>query len=73
MKRKEFLSELGMLTTATLIAPSALSMNKSTGENKMEEKVRVGIIGCGSVSGVYLPHLTKSPFAEVVSLCDIRP
>jgi predicted dehydrogenase len=31
------------------------------------------VIGCGSVSNSYLPVLTKCPFAEVVSLCDIRP
>lgn len=37
------------------------------------KKVRVGLIGCGSVSGVYLPHLTKSPFVEVVSVCDRKP
>jgi predicted dehydrogenase len=35
------------------------------------KKIRLGLIGCGSVSGVYLPHLTKSPYVEVVSLCDI--
>src|SRR4051812_39311119 len=37
------------------------------------KRIRVGIIGCGSVSGVYLPHLSKCPFAEVVSTCDIIP
>jgi predicted dehydrogenase len=37
------------------------------------KKVKVGVIGCGSVSGQYLPHLTKCPFAEVVSVCDIKP
>lgn len=37
------------------------------------KKVKVGVIGCGSVSGQYLPHLAKCPFAEVVSACDIRP
>jgi len=37
-----------------------------------DKRVRVGVIGCGSVSGVYLPVLTQSSFVEVVSLCDIR-
>ncbi len=37
------------------------------------KKIRVGIIGCGSVSGAYLPHLAKCPFVEVVSACDIIP
>src|ERR1051326_6995738 len=36
------------------------------------KRIRTGVIGCGSVSHQYLPQLTKSPFVEVVSLCDIR-
>jgi predicted dehydrogenase len=36
-------------------------------------RIRVGIIGCGSVSNSYLPNLSQSPHAEVVSLCDIIP
>ncbi len=31
------------------------------------------MIGCGSVSNMYLPHLSKSRHVELVSLCDIRP
>lgn len=38
-----------------------------------QQKLRIGVIGCGSVSGMYLPHLTKSPYVDVVSVCDIRP
>ncbi|MCA9184374.1 MAG: Gfo/Idh/MocA family oxidoreductase [Pirellulaceae bacterium] len=34
-------------------------------------KTRVGVIGCGSVSHRYLPHLAACPFAELVSTCDI--
>lgn len=37
------------------------------------QRVRVAVIGCGSVSGRYLPTLVQCPYAEVVSLCDIRP
>ena len=37
------------------------------------KRTRVGLIGCGSVSGVYLPHLSQSPFVELVSACDIIP
>src|SRR5215510_10503678 len=36
-------------------------------------KVKVGVIGCGSVSHAYLPHLSKSPHVELVSACDIIP
>jgi predicted dehydrogenase len=37
-----------------------------------EKKIKVAVIGCGSVSGMYLPHLSKSSFVELVSVCDIR-
>ena len=37
------------------------------------KRIRVGLIGCGSVSGSYLPQLKKCPFVEVVSLCDRKP
>ena len=37
------------------------------------KKIRVGVIGCGSVSHRYLPHLAACPFAELVSTCDIMP
>src|SRR5262245_23168310 len=36
-------------------------------------KVKVGVIGCGSVSHSYLPHLSKCPHVELVSACDIIP
>jgi predicted dehydrogenase len=43
------------------------------GAEAPKKRVRVGVIGCGSVSRVYLPDLLKCPHVEVVSLCDIRP
>ena len=73
MNRKEFISKMGILYASTLVAPTVFASDKLDEPNKVAKKIRVGIIGCGSVSGVYLPHLTKSPFAEVVSLCDIKP
>ena len=36
-------------------------------------RIKVGVIGCGSVSHKYLPHLAACPFAELVSACDIIP
>jgi len=35
------------------------------------KRTTVGVIGCGSVSGSYLPHLTKCPYAELASVCDV--
>jgi predicted dehydrogenase len=37
------------------------------------KRIKVGVIGCGSVSGSYLPVLANSPYVELVSTCDIKP
>lgn len=33
-------------------------------------KVRVAVVGCGSVSRSYIPHLKQSPYVELVAVCD---
>lgn len=68
--RRKFLYQAGMMGAAVAIASLT-----SEAKNMMQggKKIRLGLIGCGSVSGVYLPHLTKSPYVEVVSVCDIIP
>lgn len=42
-------------------------------ETRAAQRIRVGVIGCGSVSHSYLPHLKASPYVELVSACDIIP
>ncbi len=37
-----------------------------------DKKLKVAVIGCGSVSNRYLPQLKSSSMIEVVSLCDIK-
>jgi predicted dehydrogenase len=37
------------------------------------KRIKVAVIGCGSVSGSYLPQLAKCPYVELVSTCDIIP
>ena len=66
LNRREF-------TKTTLLAGAALASGATTSRAADTKRIRIGIIGCGSVSGSYLPVLTKCPYAEVVSLCDIRP
>lgn len=58
-------------TSAALAATALLNSLESWGMTP-SSKVRIGIIGCGSVSNRYLEHLQTSSYAEVVSLCDIR-
>ena len=70
MTREEFLTRSSALAAASILTPLALHANAFGNADK---KIKIGVIGCGSVSGQYLPHLSKSPFVELVSACDIRP
>jgi predicted dehydrogenase len=70
ISRKKFLYQAGMIGMATTLGPMTLQAGSSIQAGK---KTRVGVIGCGSVSTQYLPHLAKSPYVELVSTCDIIP
>ena len=63
--RREFLLKTSAAGSAILL--SALEGWAIT-ENR---KLRIGLIGCGSVSNRYIPHLKTSALVEIVSLCDI--
>src|SRR5690349_22007002 len=65
--RKEFLEKTGTAAAAVL-----LSSLTSIARQFPQGKVKVAVIGCGSVSRMYFPHLSKSPYVELVSACDIR-
>jgi Predicted dehydrogenases and related proteins len=67
ISRKEFLEKTGSAAAALLLSPVM-----SNAKHFPQGKIRVGVIGCGSVSNMYLPHLSKSPYVELVSTCDIR-
>ena len=60
ISRQEFLQRTAMAGAAMLLTSveglAAFNQNK---------KIKVALIGCGSVSGVYLPHLSKSPYVEL--------
>jgi predicted dehydrogenase len=61
---------------ATLVAGSVLSLpggRTASGAEREPKRIRVGVIGCGSVSHSYLPVLKECPYVQLVSLCDIRP
>lgn len=68
ISRQKFLQHTAMAGAAVL-----LSSLEGFAMTRPDKKTRVAIIGCGSVSGVYLPHLSKSPYVELVSACDIIP
>jgi predicted dehydrogenase len=58
--------------TAAAGAAVLLSSLESVALNASEKKLRVAVIGCGSVSNRYIPQLLSSKIIEVVSLCDIK-
>src|SRR5918993_781970 len=68
LSRQQFL-------TQTTMAGAALLMSSLEGfaSSLADKKIKVAVIGCGSVSTQYLPHLSKSKFVEIVSVCDIIP
>jgi hypothetical protein len=63
--RREFLACAAAVGAAAGVAAVAFAAEPA--------QVRVGVIGCGSVSHQYLPHLTKCRHVELVSACDIIP
>jgi len=67
ISRQEFL-KLTASAGAALLLSSLETFAKETNASKL----RVAVIGCGSVSNRYIPHLQSSPLIEVVSLCDIK-
>ena len=67
MSRSQFLTFAASAGAVSLL--TSLESLAAVGEIK---KIRVAIIGCGSVSNRYIPHLQSSPSIEIVSLCDIR-
>jgi len=74
MKRPSLLLNRRDFTKTTLLAGAALAAGAigTPAAAVPVRRIRTGLIGCGSVSNAYLPVLTRSPFVEVVSLCDIR-
>jgi predicted dehydrogenase len=68
ISRQEFLK-----MTATAGAALLLSSLETFAKENNATKLRVAVIGCGSVSNRYIPHLQSSALIDVVSLCDIKP
>src|SRR5258708_6049649 len=73
INRRQFIKETAVVGAACGITGSLLGAEPAApGSLEKRGKIRVGEIGCGSVSGSYLPNLTSHPFIEVVSVCDIK-
>ncbi len=79
LSRRNFLGNIGVMGAASVAAPSLLASSSATSQSEVGfkpfgRKIKVGIIGCGSVmNNCYAPHLGKCQYAEIVSCCDIKP
>ncbi|NBO58469.1 MAG: gfo/Idh/MocA family oxidoreductase, partial [Chitinophagia bacterium] len=67
MSRKDFMKYSAAASAAMLLN----ALHSYAGEYQIN-KIRVAIIGCGSVSNRYIPHLQTSPKVEIIALCDIK-
>ncbi|MEN9570110.1 MAG: hypothetical protein RL172_1341 [Bacteroidota bacterium] len=65
--RQEFITKTAMASAALLV-----SSLQSWAAASTDKKIKVAIIGCGSVSNRYIPQLKSSPYIQIVSLCDIK-
>ncbi len=65
MNRRNFL-KLGATTGALLSAPSARA--RLVGAN---DRVRIAIIGCGTMGRAHTYSLAQNPDCEIVALCDV--
>ncbi len=71
LNRRSFLNRAGTASAAVAFGlPALFAASHEADTLSPVKKIRVGVIGCGSVSNMYLPHLSRSPYAEVVSCCD---
>lgn len=57
----------------SLSAGAAITLAMGSARAADRPRIKIGVIGCGSVSHSYLPHLSQCPYAELVSACDIKP
>ncbi|MDX2152159.1 MAG: Gfo/Idh/MocA family oxidoreductase [Bryobacteraceae bacterium] len=55
------------------IKATAAGSIAAAGAQSQGKKIRVALVGCGSVSTQYLPNMSRSPHIQLVSVCDIIP
>jgi predicted dehydrogenase len=65
------ISRQDFLKQTTLAGAALLVSSLKSWAYTSDKKIKVAVIGCGSVSTQYLPHLSKHSFIEIVSCCDI--
>ena len=69
MKRRQFIKRMAQ-TAAALSATSALSADRVSGAN---DRVRLGLIGCGGRGMLVARLMREVPDVEFAAVCDLYP
>ena len=70
MDRREFIKNLGLTGTCTVLAGSPWLSAFSEVKHTRAERCRIGLVGCGSRGRFLLSFLSVNPKVEIVVLCD---
>ena len=71
MRRREFLSSAAIPVAAALATPSLFAQDSQPATPRTEDKIRVGIIGAGTVvREVMIPGFKKIPECEIVAVAN---
>jgi predicted dehydrogenase len=75
ISRRTFIEETVSVGTGVAIASigAATVAAKAQEKKQPSKRIKVAVIGCGSVSTKYVPHLASCPYVELVATCDIIP
>lgn len=65
------MNRAAFLKTTSIAGASVLLSSLEVFAKENNTIIRVAIIGCGSVSNRYIPHLQSSSLVKIVGLCDI--
>jgi predicted dehydrogenase len=55
-------------TFLNTVSAATLAVSSTSAQAR---KIKTAIVGCGSVSGSYLPNMTACPYIDIVAVCDI--
>jgi predicted dehydrogenase len=67
--RRSFMQRMAA-TSALALTGMAIEAD-AAGYRQGGRRIKVGVIGCGSVSWKYIPEMQSRPFIEIVSACDL--
>ncbi len=73
LDRRRFLGQCGSAAALGALATGSTAARADDPVAPPPGRTKVAVVGCGSVSRMYLPHLSRSPFVELVAVADRKP